>query len=125
MRNTSAVTCTSMAIECSFKVEIIIDYAAQSCREEKTILCGHWHSSYGHSKYEGKGSEFGPDADFSPYYGPGVIALDACTAHSGKVNVIVIEDEDLSNQDAEDERFREVTQRILEEHKAAFLELAK
>ena len=99
--------------------------AAQTCKEEKTILCGHWHSSYGHSKYEGRGSEFGPDADFSPYYGPGVIALDACTAHSGKVNVIVIEDEDLSNQDADDERFREVTQRILEEHKAAFAELAK
>ena len=99
--------------------------AAQSCMEEKTILCGHWHCSYGHSKYEGKGSEFGPDADFSPYYGPGVIALDACTAHSGKVNVIVIEDDDLPDQAAEDERFREVTQRILEKHKAAFLELAK
>ena len=59
--------------------------------------------------------EFGPDADFSPYYSPGVIALDACTAHSGKINVVVKEDEDLPNQDAEDERFREVTQRILEE----------
>ena len=56
-------------------------------------------------------------------YGPNVIALDACTAHSGKVNVIVRED-DLPDQAAEDERFREVTQRILEEHKAAFLELA-
>ena len=66
--------------------------AAQSCPEEKTILCGHWHCSYGHATYEHKGSEFGPDADFSPYYGPGVIALDACTAHSGKINVIVIED---------------------------------
>ena len=65
---------------------------AHSCTEEKTILCGHWHCSYGHARYENKGSEFGPDADFSPYYGPGVIALDACTAHSGKVNVILIED---------------------------------
>ena len=99
--------------------------AAQSCMEEKTILCGHWHCSYGHSKYEGRGSEFGPDADFSPYYGPNVIALDACTAHSGKVNVIVIEEDDLPDKDSEDERFREVTQRILEEHKAAFVELAK
>ena len=51
--------------------------AARSCREEKTILCGHWHCSYGHFKYEHRGSEFGPDADFSPYYGEGVIALDA------------------------------------------------
>ena len=66
--------------------------AAQYCKEEKTILCGHWHTSYGHATYEKKGSEFGPDADFSPYYGPGIIALDACTAFSGKINIIVLED---------------------------------
>ena len=56
------------------------------------LLCGHWHCSYGHVRYEDKGSEFGPDADFSPYYGPGVIALDACTAHSGKINILTLED---------------------------------
>ena len=66
--------------------------AAQACTEEKTILCGHWHCSYGHARYENKGSEFGPDADFSPYYGPGVIALDACTAYSGKINILTLED---------------------------------
>ena len=54
-----------------------------------------------------------------------IVALDEGNAHSGKVNVIVIEDGDLSNQDAEDERFREIPQRILEEHKAAFMELSK
>ena len=58
----------------------------------KTIVCGHWHTSYGHSKFEGKGTEFGKDADFSPYIAPGIIALDACTARSGIVNYIVIED---------------------------------
>ena len=56
--------------------------AAQGYPEEKTILCGHWHCSYGHATYEHKGSKFVLDADFSPYYGPGVIALDACTAFS-------------------------------------------
>ena len=66
--------------------------AVRTCREEKTILCGHWHTSYGHHKYEKKGSEFGPDADFSPYRAPGIIALDACTAFSGKVNVVVVEE---------------------------------
>ncbi len=66
--------------------------AAQTSDETKTIICGHWHASYGHSKYERIGSEFGPDAVFSPYYGPGVIAIDACTAHSGMVNCIVLED---------------------------------
>ena len=67
--------------------------AAQSADEDKIVLCGHWHCSYGHAKYEHKGSEFGPDADFTPYYGPGVIALDACTAHSNRINVIVLDDE--------------------------------
>lgn len=61
----------------------------------KTIVCGHWHASYGHSVPEGKCSEFGDDADFTPYYGEGVIAIDACTARSGFVNCIVLEDEEL------------------------------
>ena len=58
----------------------------------KTIIFGHWHSSTGWAKSEGR-SEFGEDAKFEPYYGDGFIAIDACTAHSGKVNVLVIEDE--------------------------------
>ncbi len=29
--------------------------AAQTADENKTIVCGHWHTSYGHSKYEHKG----------------------------------------------------------------------
>ena len=58
----------------------------------KTIVCGHWHCSYGHAKIEGKGEERGANADYSPYYGKGIIALDACTILSKKVNCIVIED---------------------------------
>ena len=69
--------------------------ASEIIRADKTIVCGHWHASFGHARYEHKGSEFGDDADFTPYYGPGIIAIDACTAHSGFVNVLVIEDEPL------------------------------
>lgn len=58
----------------------------------KTIVCGHWNCSYGHAKIEGKGKERGANADYSPYYGKGIIALDACTILSKKVNCIVIED---------------------------------
>lgn len=59
----------------------------------KTIVCGHWHCSFGHARYEGDGVEFHKHtANFNPYYGEGIIALDACTAYSGKVNCIVIED---------------------------------
>lgn len=58
----------------------------------KTIVCGHWHTSFGHSVLAKKCSEFGEDADFSPYYGKGIIAIDACTAHTKKINCLVIED---------------------------------
>lgn len=61
--------------------------------EGKTIVCGHWHCSYGHAHYEHRGGEFDHHPDFSPYYGDGIIALDACTSFSHKVNCIVLEDE--------------------------------
>ena len=70
----------------------VIQHDGKDAFFNKTIVCGHWHTSYGHSKYEHKGTEFGEDADFSPYYGPGIIAIDACTAFSGKSNCLVIED---------------------------------
>lgn len=59
---------------------------------EKMIVVGHWHSSWGRMKFEGK-PEFGEGADFSPYYYQNeLIAVDACTAYSGKINILVIED---------------------------------
>lgn len=57
---------------------------------EKTIVCGHWYCSYGHAKIEGKGEERGENADYSPYYGKGIIVLDACTVLSKKMNCIKI-----------------------------------
>lgn len=58
----------------------------------KTVVCGHWNASFGHAALEKRGSEYGDDADHSPFFGQGIIALDACTAHSGRVNCLVIED---------------------------------
>jgi serine/threonine protein phosphatase 1 len=73
-----------------------MDYANAGVTEKgKTIVCGHRNTSYGHSKFEHKGSEFGENADFTPFVAAGIIALDACTAHSGMVNVKVIEDNPL------------------------------
>ena len=57
----------------------------------KTILCGHWHASWGHAVLEKLGSEFGEDADFSPFIRQGIIALDACTSISHRVNCVVLE----------------------------------
>ena len=60
----------------------------------KTTVCGHWHCSYGHACLEGArdGAEFGPLADFSPFYADGVIAIDSCVAATQKINCIVLED---------------------------------
>lgn len=59
---------------------------------EKTLVFGHFHTSWARNRYDGK-PEDGPDADFGIYYGDGYIAIDGCVAYSGKVNVLVIEDE--------------------------------
>ena len=59
----------------------------------KTIVCGHWHASYGHAVIDKKGTEWGDGADFTPFYGEGVLALDACTAASGFVNCVVLDDD--------------------------------
>lgn len=60
---------------------------------EKCIVSGHWHCSTGWSYTMGV-SEFGDDAIWEPYnYKDKLIMIDRCTAHTGKVNVLVIEDE--------------------------------
>lgn len=65
---------------------------------DKTIVCGHWHCSWGWSHLAQKYKEFPQkthedfEKAFQPYREPGLIAIDACTAYSGKVNVVVLED---------------------------------
>lgn len=58
----------------------------------KTIVCGHWHTSWGHSRLHNNGSEFGEDACFDPFIDEGIIALDGCIAYSKQCNVLVIEE---------------------------------
>ena len=72
---------------------------------EKTIICGHFHTSWGHCHLHGKGPEFDEDveifenlfgksniehAHFEPFKDKGIIAIDACTAYSEKVNCLVL-----------------------------------
>jgi serine/threonine protein phosphatase 1 len=59
---------------------------------DKTLVFGHFHTSYPRRKYECK-PELGPEADFSIYYGNRYIGIDACVYYSGKINVLVLEDE--------------------------------
>ena len=68
------------------------ELAEQGFLPNKTLVFGHFHTSYPRHKYENK-QEFGEEADFSPYYGEGYIGIDACSAYSKKCNVIVLKDE--------------------------------
>lgn len=74
------------------------DMVEKGLLPDKTLVFGHWHCSTAWAIEEGR-SEFGADAKFDPYYGNGFIAIDACTAHTKRVNVIVIEDEFLEEYD--------------------------
>ena len=76
--------------------------------EDRCIVCGHIHSSWGHSRLHNYGVEFDEEyyedasedyrAHFEPFIDNGIICLDACTAFSGFVNCykIEVEDEDLN-----------------------------
>lgn len=54
----------------------------------KTVVCGHWHTSYGWSEFRGR-SEWGSDAEFTTFIDNGIIAVDACTVYTHMVNVVV------------------------------------
>ena len=58
----------------------------------KTIIAGHWHCSTGWAMEAGI-PEFGYGSCFEPYYYKDeLIMIDACTAYTHKVNVLVVED---------------------------------
>ena len=64
--------------------------------EGKTIICGHWHCSWGWSHIRQERKEW-PQLNrkdwlksFEPFVDDGIMAIDACTAYTGKVNCIII-----------------------------------
>ena len=62
----------------------------------KTIVFGHWHCSTGHRILGRCNDEF-EYAIWEPCYFKNTIGIDRCTAHTGEVNILVIEDEFLEN----------------------------
>ena len=59
----------------------------------KTIVFGHWHCSAGHKMLGHGKDEFDGYTIWEPCYADGIIGIDRCTAHTGEVNVSVLEDE--------------------------------
>ena len=58
----------------------------------KTIVFGHWHCSTGHKMLGNCEDEFNY-AIWEPCYFKNTIGIDRCTAHTGEVNVLVLEDD--------------------------------
>ena len=68
-------------------------YRYEIYEPNKTIICGHWHcSALWHEQNPDKYEEFGDKANFEPFITKNMIAIDACTTYSHKVNVIVCKD---------------------------------
>lgn len=65
--------------------------------EGKTIICGHFHASWGHSHLHCDRKEIPQknhtnwQKSFEPFEDEGIMAIDACTAFSGFCNCVVLE----------------------------------
>ena len=55
----------------------------------KTIVCGHWHTGWGHYIIHHQGSS--QYDNFDIFEDLGIIALDACAGYSNKINILKIE----------------------------------
>lgn len=68
-------------------------YRYEIYEPNKTIVCGHWHcSALWHEVNPEKYDEFGQKENFESFVTDKMIALDACTAYTKKVNVVIIND---------------------------------
>ena len=71
-------------------------YFSEEASHGKVLVCGHTHGyefyrNIDHIKFEGK------NYDFSIYYGDHLINLDGNVEKSGKINVLVIDEDKLNN----------------------------
>ena len=68
-------------------------YKREIYEPNKIIVCGHHYCSMLWREHcPERFSEFGENANFEPFITDKMIALDACTAYTHKVNIVVLED---------------------------------
>ena len=80
----------------------VVMYKKSIYEPNKTIVCGHWHcSALWHAQNPEKYEEFGPTEKFQPFITKDVIALDACTVYTKKVNCVVVDEEKVLNSTEE------------------------
>ena len=61
-----------------------------------TVVCGHWHTSWGWKNIKKQCTEWGDDACFDALIheqnGKRIVALDGCTAYTRQVNVVIFDE---------------------------------
>ena len=68
--------------------------------KDKTVICGHWHCSWGWSFIRQERKEYPQknrkdwEKSFEPFIDEGIMAIDACCHYSGRLNIIELEVED-------------------------------
>ena len=72
----------------------------EEIKKGKTLVCGHWHTSDFYNNLDGRNNpDFVHETRDCPIYRSerylGLIGLDACTALSGRVNVLVLSENEL------------------------------
>lgn len=85
---------------------------------DKTLVCGHRPAQYG-----GGFDRTRTYGDFSTFFGKGLIAIDGCTATSGRVNVLVLEDRLLETRQHRMELLDQPFERIADRSKTVEMRL--
>lgn len=57
----------------------------EEIKKDKILVCGHWHASDFHEIFKTSGKE----DNYDIYFGKNLIALDACTVLTYKVNILI------------------------------------
>ena len=74
----------------------------EELKNGKVLVCGHWHTSDFYNVLEYGGRKKIDIRIENPIYKsdkhPGIIALDACTALTGKVNILIIDESEINIQ---------------------------
>lgn len=77
-----------------------LNWKAELYPQDKCIVFGHWHCSYGHSHIDMKTKEWPQqnqekrfEEAFKPWIKNNAIGIDACVAYSGKINCLVFNEQ--------------------------------
>lgn len=92
-RNANNKAWTEAMWGCPYR-EFRAGLASGEVEDGKRIICGHWHTSDFHKSFGTNGKT----DDYDIYFGENLVAIDACTALTEKINVLVISEDGYFDQ---------------------------